>query len=140
MTILRAAGPARIVRPGNACTRARERQSWSPSARQAAEETGVDAEIIDLRSLDPYGLDWPMIAASLKRTNRVMIAEQTTRGITLGPQIASEIQARYLDHLDHEILTVSGGRASPTVSAPLNRAAIAGKAEVAAALRQLVPQ
>jgi 2-oxoisovalerate dehydrogenase E1 component len=81
-----------------------------------------------------------MIAASIKRTNRVMIAEQTTRGITLGPQIASEIQARFLDHLDHEILTVSGGRASPTVSAPLNRAAIAGKAEVAAALRQLVPQ
>ena len=72
------------------------------------------------------------------RTNRVMIAEQTTRGITLGPQIASEIQARLLDHLDHEILQVAGGRASPTVSAPLNRAALAGKTEVAAAMRRLV--
>jgi len=36
-----------------------------------------------------------------------MIAEQTTRGITLGPHIANEIQARLLDHLDHEILTVA---------------------------------
>ena len=107
-------------------------------ALAASAETGVDAEIIDLRSLDPLGLDWPTIAASVKRTNRVMIAEQTTRGITLGPQIATEIQARLLDHLDHEILTVAGSRAAPTVSAPLNRAALAGKAEVATALRQLV--
>ena len=130
---------AAIIRPGTALTvLTYGTMVWVSEA--AARETGIDAEIIDLRSLDPFGLDWQMIAASLKRTNRVMIAEQTTRGITLGPQIASEIQARYLDHLDHEILTVSGGRASPTVSAPLNRAAIAGKAEVAAALRQLVPQ
>jgi 2-oxoisovalerate dehydrogenase E1 component len=96
--------------------------------------------VIDLRSLDPYGLDWPTIEASVKKTNRVMIAEQTTRGITIGPQIAAEIQARLLDHLDHEILAVTGGRASPTVSAPLNRAAIAGKDEVVAALRKLVAQ
>jgi 2-oxoisovalerate dehydrogenase E1 component len=132
-------GAGRIVRPGNSCT-VLASAAMVAEALAASEETGVDAEVIDLRSLDPFGLDWPMIAASIKRTNRVMIAEQTTRGITLGPQIASEIQARFLDHLDHEILTVSGGRASPTVSAPLNRAAIAGKAEVAAALRQLVPQ
>jgi len=64
-------------------------------------------------------------------------ASSHSRSLTLGPQIANEIQARLLDHLDHEILTVSGGRASPTVSAPLNRAAIGGKAEVAAALRVL---
>jgi 2-oxoisovalerate dehydrogenase E1 component len=132
-------GAARIVRPGKACT-VLASAAMVGEALAAAEETGVDAEVIDLRSLDPLGLDWATIAASVKRTNRVMIAEQTTRGITLGPQIATEIQARLLDHLDHEILTVAGGRASPTVSAPLNRAAIAGKAEVAAALKALVAQ
>jgi 2-oxoisovalerate dehydrogenase E1 component len=130
-------GAARVIRPGKACT-VLASAAMVGEALAASEETGVDAEVIDLRSLDPVGLDWTTIAASIKRTNRVMIAEQTTRGITLGPQIANEIQARLLDHLDHEILTVAGGRASPTVSAPLNRAAIAGKAEVAAALRELV--
>jgi 2-oxoisovalerate dehydrogenase E1 component len=130
-------GAARVLRPGKACT-VLASAAMVGEALAAAEETGIDAEVIDLRSLDPYGLDWATIGASVKRTNRVMIAEQTTRGITLGPQIASEIQARLLDHLDHEILQVSGGRASPTVSAPLNRAAIAGKAEVAAAMRRLV--
>ncbi|HXQ41168.1 MAG TPA: thiamine pyrophosphate-dependent enzyme [Candidatus Udaeobacter sp.] len=130
-------GAARVVRPGKACT-VLASAAMVGEALGAIEETGIDAEVIDLRSLDPYGLDWATVAASVKRTNRVMIAEQTTRGITLGPQIASEIQARLLDHLDHEILQVSGGRASPTVSAPLNRAAIAGKAEVAAAMRRLV--
>ena len=130
-------GQARVLRPGKACT-VLASAAMVGEALAAAEETGIDAEVIDLRSLDPYGLDWATIGASVKRTNRVMIAEQTTRGITLGPQIASEIQARLLDHLDHEILQVSGGRASPTVSAPLNRAAIAGKAEVAAAMRRLV--
>jgi 2-oxoisovalerate dehydrogenase E1 component len=130
-------GSARVVRPGKACT-VLASAAMVGEALVAAEETGIDAEVIDLRSLDPFGLDWATIGASVERTNRVMIAEQTTRGITLGPQIASEIQARFLDHLDHEILQVSGGRASPTVSAPLNRAAIAGKAEVAAAMQRLV--
>jgi len=130
-------GAARVVRPGRACT-VLASAAMVGEALAAAEETGIDAEVIDLRSLDPFGLDWATIAGSVKRTNRVMIAEQTTRGITLGPQIASEIQARLLDHLDHEILQVAGGRASPTVSAPLNRAAIAGKAEVAVAMRRLV--
>jgi 2-oxoisovalerate dehydrogenase E1 component len=132
-------GSARVVRPGRACT-VLTSAAMVAETLAATEETGIDAEVIDLRSLDPYGLDWPTIDASVKKTNRVMIAEQTTRGITIGPQIAAEIQARLLDHLDHEILAVTGGRASPTVSAPLNRAAIAGKAEVAAALRKLTAQ
>jgi len=129
-------GRARVVREGRACTLLAS-AAMVGEALAACEETGIDAEVIDLRSLDPFGLDWERVEASVKRTNRVMIAEQTTRGITVGAQIAAEIQARLLDHLDHEILRVTGGRASPTVSAPLNRAALAGKAEIAAALREL---
>jgi 2-oxoisovalerate dehydrogenase E1 component len=130
-------GCARIVRPGTACT-VLASAAMVAEAVAAAKETGIDAEVIDLRSLDPLGLDWQTLAGSIKRTSRVVIAEQTTRGITIGPQIAVEIQARLFDHLDHEILHVSGGRASPTVSRPLNHAALAGKAEIAAALERLV--
>ena len=77
-------GAARVVRPGRACT-VLASAAMVGEALAAAEETGIDAEVIDLRSLDPYGLDWATVGASVKRTNRVMIAEQTTRGITFGP-------------------------------------------------------
>ena len=50
----------------------------------AAEEAGIDAEVIDLRTLDPLGMDWETIGASVRRTNRLLIVEQTARGPSLG--------------------------------------------------------
>ena len=41
----------------------------------AAEASGVDAEVIDLRWLDPASLDWDTIEASVKKTNKVLIVE-----------------------------------------------------------------
>jgi 2-oxoisovalerate dehydrogenase E1 component len=107
-------------------------------AREAAEFTGIDAEIIDLRTLDPTGLDWPAIEASVRRTNRVLVAEQGARGAAWGTHIVAELQGRVLDYLDHEILHVTGSLSAPVVSAPLNRAALAGSAEIAHAMSKLV--
>jgi 2-oxoisovalerate dehydrogenase E1 component len=130
-------GRARIARPGSRCTLLTYAAMVAPSLA-AAEEAGVDAEVIDLRSLDPLGLDWPAIEASVKRTNRVLIAEQTARGTSHGARLAQEIQERCFDWLDAEILRVSGGEAAPVVSRPLNLAALGDQAKVAAALRRLV--
>lgn len=129
-------GRARTARPGRACTVLTYSTMVEASLR-AAEAAGVDAEVIDLRSLDPEGLDWPAIEASVRRTNRVLIAEQTARGTGHGARIAQEIQERCFDWLDAEILRVAGGAAAPVVSRPLNLAALADAGAVEAALRRL---
>jgi 2-oxoisovalerate dehydrogenase E1 component len=105
----------------------------------AAETAGVDAEILDLRTLDLAGMDWAAIEASIRRTNRVLIVEQAARGSGHGARWAAEIQERMLDWLDAEVMRVSGSEAAPVVSRPLNLAALADATKVAAALRRLCP-
>ena len=131
-------GQARVVREGRACTILTYSIMVSRTL-EAVEATGIDAEVIDLRSLDPLGMDWETIGASLRKTNRVLIAEQTARGTSHGSRIAAEIQDRFLDWLDAEIVRVSGGEAAPVVSKPLNMAAVGDAEAVAAALRRLAP-
>jgi 2-oxoisovalerate dehydrogenase E1 component len=100
----------------------------------AVEQTGVDAEVIDLRWLDRASLDWDTISASVRKTNRVLIAEQGALGTSYGGWLADEIQRRLFDWLDAPIERVTGGVASPSISKVLERAAIANADDVARAL------
>jgi len=129
-------GKAKVVRSGTACT-VLTATNMVAAAKQAVEELGIDAEIVDLRSLDPTGWDWDVISASVRKTNRVLIAEQTQRGLSIGARLTQEIQDRLFDYLDHEILHVTGSLSAPVVSAPLNRAALGGPAGIKAALETL---
>jgi 2-oxoisovalerate dehydrogenase E1 component len=103
----------------------------------AVAETGVDAEVVDLRWLDRASLDWDTIAASIRKTNRVLIAEQGALGTSYGSWLADEIQRRCFAHLDAPIERVTGGEASPSISKVLERAAIARAEEVAAKLTDI---
>ena len=127
-------GKARVVRAGSACTVV-TCANMVPVSIAAAESAGIDAEVIDLRTLDPLGMDWETIGASVKRTNRLLIVEQTSRGPSLGARIAQEAQERLFDWLDHEILRVSGSQAAPVVSKVLETAALAQEDDVVAGLR-----
>ncbi|RFC68918.1 MULTISPECIES: alpha-ketoacid dehydrogenase subunit alpha/beta [Mesorhizobium] len=129
-------GKARVVRPGRACT-VLATSVMVQNAITAAEEAGIDAEVIDLRSLDHFGIDWETIGKSIRKTNRVIIAEQTARRLSMGGTWAAEIQERLFDYLDHEILRVTGGLASPTVSAVLNRAALGSVGNIRSALVEI---
>jgi 2-oxoisovalerate dehydrogenase E1 component len=93
--------------------------------RQVVEETGVRADIIDLRTLSQRDIDYDTIGRSVMKTGRVAIVEQTTRGASLGALIADEIQRRYFDYLDQPVQRVTGLWAPPTVSQALERAALA---------------
>jgi 2-oxoisovalerate dehydrogenase E1 component len=97
----------------------------------------VDAEVIDLRWLDRASLDWDTIGESIRKTNRVLIAEQGALGTSYGGWLADEIQRRFFDWLDHPVERVTGGEASPTISKVLERAAIACADEVASALIEI---
>lgn len=101
---------------------------------EAIEQTGVDAELIDLRWLDRASLDWATIEASVKKTNAVLIVEQGALGTSYGGWLADEIQRRYFDWLDQPVQRVTGQESSPSISRVLERAAIARTEEVVAGL------
>ena len=109
-----------------------------PLCLEAVEKIGVDAEVIDPRTLDPVSMDWQTISASVQRTNRLLVAEQTARGPSLGARIVQEGQERLFDWLDHQILRVSGTQSAPVVSKILEQAALAGVDDVVAGIHALM--
>ena len=128
-------GTARMVREGSEVT-VLSYLSMVEKTRQAIEQTGMDAELIDLRFLDQASVDWAAIEKSVQKTNAVMIVEQGARGTSYGGWLADEIQRRLFDHLDQPVLRVSGGEASPSISKVLETAAIAGVDDIVAGLEQ----
>jgi pyruvate dehydrogenase E1 component beta subunit len=101
-------GQANIVRQGKHITII----SWgsmlhlSIEANEKLAAMGIDAEIIDLRTLNP--LDMPTIMASVKKTGRVVIVEEAPRTGSLGGEIACRIQEFGLLSLQAPVLRVAG--------------------------------
>jgi 2-oxoisovalerate dehydrogenase E1 component len=112
--------------------------AMTPRVLDAVTESGgVDAEVIDLRWLDRASVDWETIGASVRKTNRVLIAEQGALGTSYGGWLADEIQRRFFDWLDHPVQRLTGGEASPTISKVLERAATPQREDVTSALIEL---
>ena len=133
-----------IIPPGSAAVRREGSEvtvltylSMVAHSAEAIEQSGVDAELIDLRWLDRASLDWDTIGASIRKTNAVLIVEQGARGTGYGTWLADELQRRFFDWLDQPIERVTGGEASPSISKVLERAAIARTEEVAEALQRM---
>ncbi len=75
-------------------------------AQAAARLTGVDAEIIDVRTLAP--LDIPTLAESVKKTGRCMIAHEATRFSGYGAELTATIQENCFWYLEAPIERVAG--------------------------------
>jgi 2-oxoisovalerate dehydrogenase E1 component len=93
-------GKARVVRPGaqmTVVTFGALVQRAVVAARQGEEE-GLDPEIIDLRSLAPY--DWDAIAASVKKTGRLIVAHEDSRSWGYGAEIAARVTEELFEYLD----------------------------------------
>jgi 2-oxoisovalerate dehydrogenase E1 component len=101
-------GKAKIVRPGKDLT-VLTYGAVVPRALQAAQklhrDTGVDVELIDLRSLTPY--DWEAIAESVKKTNRVIVAHEDMLSWGYGAEIAARIGDELFHDLDAPVRRVA---------------------------------
>lgn len=75
-------------------------------AEAAAEEAGVDAEVIDLRSLLPLDLD--TITESVKKTGRCVIVHEATRTCGYGAELMSLVQESCFYHLEAPMIRVTG--------------------------------
>ena len=98
-------GQAAIVQPGSAVT-VLAYGTMVHVALAAAGEAGVDAEVIDLRSLVPLDLD--TIVASVKKTGRCVIAHEATRTCGFGAELAALVQEHCFYHLEAPIVRVTG--------------------------------
>ncbi|MCA8960009.1 MAG: dehydrogenase E1 component subunit alpha/beta [Planctomycetes bacterium] len=75
------------------------------AARKLAEDHGVEADVIDLRTLCPY--DWEAIRESVERTNRLLIAHEESRSWGYGAEIAARVSEELFDHLDAPVRRVA---------------------------------
>ena len=130
-------GKAKVVRPGSQMT-VLTYSAMVGYTLAAVQSLGIDAEVIDLRSLDRAGIDWETIGASIAKTNNVVVVEQSPLTVSYGAMLTDEIQRRFFDDLDQPVKRVHGGEASPSVSKVLERAAFAAQAEVEAGLKDVL--
>ena len=96
---------AAVIRPGSQLTVITYgTMVWVSEA--AASETGIDAEIIDLRSIWP--LDLKTIVDSVKKTGRCVIVHEATRTSGFGAELAALVQEHCFYHLEAPIERVTG--------------------------------
>ena len=74
----------------------------------------------------------------MRKTNRLLIVEQTARGTSHGARIAQEANERLFDWFDAPIMRVTGTQSAPVVSRPLELAALAGREEVRRGYEQVL--
>jgi 2-oxoisovalerate dehydrogenase E1 component len=101
-------GKAKLVREGTSLTIVTY-GSLVVRAVQAAktlEPDGIQPEILDLRSLNPY--DWDLIAASVKKTNRVLVLHEDNISWGYGAEIAARIADELFGFLDAPVRRLAG--------------------------------
>ncbi|MGF1550334.1 MAG: alpha-ketoacid dehydrogenase subunit beta [Sphingomonadaceae bacterium] len=98
-------GKAEVVREGEAAT-VLAYGTMVHVALATAEDKGIDAEVIDLRSLLP--LDIEAIERSVKKTGRCVILHEATRTSGFGAELSALVQERCFYHLEAPIVRVAG--------------------------------
>jgi pyruvate dehydrogenase E1 component beta subunit len=116
-------GKADIKRPGTDVTII----TWSrmltwhvlPAAEQLAEQ-GINVEVIDLRTIKPF--DHEAVAASVRKTNRVVVVEEGWPFASIGSELSDFIQRECFDDLDAPVRRVTGLEVNMAYAANLERA------------------
>jgi len=128
-------GKAKIARAGNDVTLV----AWSMGvsyAMKAAEELaneGIEAEVIDLRTLKP--MDTETIIASVQKTGRAVTVEEGWQQSGVGAEIAARIMEHAFDYLDAPVMRVSGKDVPMPYAANLEKLALPSVAEVVGAAK-----
>jgi len=109
-----------------------------PTALKAAEELekeGISCEVIDPRTIRP--LDIETIIESVKKTNRVVVAEESHPFCGIGAEISAEIHERAFDYLDAPVKRVSGADVPMPYAKNLEQLAIPDVPQLIAAVKEV---
>jgi pyruvate dehydrogenase E1 component beta subunit len=130
-------GVADIKREGTDVTIV-ARSLMVPVALKAAdvlEKEGVSCEVIDPRTIRP--LDIKTIIESVKKTNRVVVAEESHPFCGVGAELSSEITERAFDYLDAPVKRVSGADVPMPYAKNLEDLAIPNVEQIVAAVKEV---
>lgn len=130
-------GVADVKRAGSDATIV-ARSLMVPVALKAAEvlqEQGISCEVIDPRTIWP--LDIETIIESVKKTNRVVVAEESHPFCGVAAEISTEITERAFDYLDAPVKRVSGADVPMPYAKNLEDLAIPGVEQIVAAVREV---
>ena len=130
-------GKARIVKPGKDVTLvafSRMVQLAMEAAEKMAEE-GLEAEVIDLRSIRP--LDVETIVGSVKKTNRIVSLEEGWAFAGIGAEIAATMMEQCFDYLDAPVRRVAGKDVPLPYAANLERLAVPQVPDIIAAAKEV---
>ncbi len=131
-------GKARIARVGEHVTIV----SWSrgmvyalDAAEQLAKE-GIEAEVIDLRTLRP--LDLETVLESVRKTNRIVTVEEAWPVCSVGSEICAQVAIQAFDYLDAPPAKVSGADVPMPYAANLERLALPNAEHVVEAVKRVL--
>lgn len=131
-------GVADIKREGTDCTIV-ARSMTVPLALQAAdkvkEEFDVSVEVVDPRTIKP--LDIETIVGSVKKTNRLVIAEESHSFASVGAEISHQAMEYAFDHLDAPIKRISTAEAPMPYAKNLETAALPSVEKIIAAVKEV---
>ncbi|WP_157019211.1 pyruvate dehydrogenase complex E1 component subunit beta [Mesorhizobium xinjiangense] len=128
-------GKARIHRPGKDVTIVSFGigMTYAVKAAEELEGQGIDAEVIDLRTIRPMDLD--TVIESVKKTNRLVTIEEGYPQSSVGDFIANQVSQRAFDHLDAPVTTIAGKDVPMPYAANLEKLALPSVAEVVEAVK-----
>ena len=131
-------GVADIKREGSDCTIV-ARSMTVPMAIQAADqiqkEFDVSVEVIDPRTIKPLDID--TIVNSVKKTNRLVIAEESHSFASVGAEIAYQVMDKAFDHLDAPVKRLSTAEAPMPYAKNLETAALPSIEKIVAAVKEV---
>ena len=105
-------------------------------AAERLEEEGIDAEVIDLRSIMP--MDYDTILESVKKTNRLVIAEDSVKTCGVSAEVAAHVAEYALDYLDAPIIRVNSPPIPVPFSPELERQYMVDSDKIVEAVRKVV--
>jgi len=128
-------GRARVVREGGDVTLVAYSIAvgWALEAAEQLAADGIDAEVIDLRSLRP--LDSATVVKSVQKTNRCVSVEEGWPTCGIGAEVAARIMQDAFDYLDAPVARVTGEDVPMPYAANLEKLALPDAEKVAAAAR-----
>ncbi len=128
-------GKARIHRKGNDVTIVSFGIGMTYAVKAVAEleKEGIDAELIDLRTLRP--MDLPTVIESVKKTGRLVTVEEGYPQNSIGTEIATRVMQQAFDYLDAPVLTIAGKDVPMPYAANLEKLALPSVAEVVQAVK-----
>ncbi len=131
-------GKAKIQRPGRDVTIAAYSKGLDLAlkAAEALAKEGIEAEVVDLRTLRP--LDMQPIYQSLEKTNRLVVVEEGWKSYGVGAEIAARTQEEAFDLLDAPILRVAQKEVPLPYNSRLEQAALPQVADVIAAVQEVL--